>query len=158
MDVEFLNSYTEVVLENFDSVLKQNLVFQTQLKILGKTKNQIEDLNKKLEEKDKLITELQNSIQLLQQDEYKNNSIINEKNRIQQALNDIMQQNVVLQENIKQKDDIILNCNQEISNLKFNIEELKPVPKLKKNNDNQIKNVINKNILNKEIIKSGGTF
>lgn len=158
MDVEFLNSYTEVVLENFDSVLKQNLVFQTQLKILGKTKNQIEDLNKKLEEKDKLITELQNSIQLLQQDEYKNNSIINEKNRIQQALNDIMQQNVVLQENIKQKDDIILNCNQEISNLKFNIEELKPVPKMKKKNDNQIKNVINKNILNKEIIKSGGTF
>lgn len=158
MDVEFLNSYTEVVLENFDSVLKQNLVFQTQLKILGKNKNQIEDLNKKLEEKDKLITELQNSIQLLQQDEYKNNSIINEKNRIQQALNDIMQQNLVLQENIKQKDDIILNCNQEISNLKFNIEELKPVPKMKKKNDNQIKNVINKNILNKEIIKSGGTF
>lgn len=158
MDVDFLNSYTEVVLENFDSVLKQNLVFQTQLKILGKNKNQIEDLNKKLEEKDKLITELQNSIQLLQQDEYKNNSIINEKNRIQQALNDIMQQNLVLQENIKQKDDIILNCNQEISNLKFNIEELKPVPKMKKKNDNQIKNVINKNILNKEIIKSGGTF
>jgi hypothetical protein len=44
MDVEFLNSYTEVVLENFDAVLKQNLMFQTQLKIVEKRKGEKDEL------------------------------------------------------------------------------------------------------------------
>ena len=33
MSVEFSNAYQEILLDNFNSVIKQNLMFQTQLKM-----------------------------------------------------------------------------------------------------------------------------
>ena len=33
-DANFINAYNEVVLENFTAVLKQNFMFQTQIKFL----------------------------------------------------------------------------------------------------------------------------
>lgn len=66
MDVEFLNSYTEVVLENFDAVLKQNLMFQTQLKVVEKRKGEKEELVKQLEEQDKYVKQLEMTISQLQ--------------------------------------------------------------------------------------------
>ena len=34
MDGKFLSTYNEVILDNFNAVLKQNFMFQTQIKIL----------------------------------------------------------------------------------------------------------------------------
>ena len=33
MSVEFSNAYQEILLDNFNSVIKQNMMFQTQLKM-----------------------------------------------------------------------------------------------------------------------------
>ena len=48
MDGKFLDVYNEVVLENFYAVLKQNFMFQTQLKFAEEKTKQIGELEKKL--------------------------------------------------------------------------------------------------------------
>lgn len=175
MDVEFLNSYTEVVLENFDAVLKQNLMFQTQLKIVEKRKGEKDELIKQLEEKDKMITQLENTIASMQKDvsashELKkkvvdNDTILNERNRIQQALNDNMQQNANLQKKLNQKELDISKINEEVSSLKeyiSKLEEIVPVTKLKKIVGTTVAKVestiIDANLNNKEKVQSGGVF
>ena len=57
-DVNFLNSYNEVILENLNAILKQNFLFQTQLKLLEeqnsvipKLEEQINLINQKLDSK-----------------------------------------------------------------------------------------------------------
>lgn len=172
MDVEFLNSYTEVVLENFDAVLKQNLMFQTQLKIVEKRKGEKDELIKRLEEKDKLVKQLENTIASMQNDvsfsqELKkrvvdNDTILNERNRIQQALNDNMQQNANLQKKLNQKELDISKINEEVLSLKdyiSKLEEVVPVTKLKKIAGIKVEPATIVDDLNeKEKLQSGGTF
>jgi len=68
MDAEFVNTYTEVVVENFDAVLKQNLMLQTQLKLLGK-KNQTNDEQKvRLEASERENLELKQKISKFESD------------------------------------------------------------------------------------------
>ena len=52
MDGQFLSTYNEVIMENFTAVLKQNFLFQTQLKF-------VDDQKKKLEEAEALVSKLQ---------------------------------------------------------------------------------------------------
>ncbi len=48
MDGKFLDVYNEVVLENFYAVLKQNFMFQTQLKFAEENTKKVGELEKKL--------------------------------------------------------------------------------------------------------------
>lgn len=48
MDGKFLDVYNEVVLENFYAVLKQNFMFQTQLKFAEEQNKKVGELEKKL--------------------------------------------------------------------------------------------------------------
>ena len=48
MDGKFLDVYNEVILDNFNAVLKQNFMFQTQLKFAEEKAKEVGELEKKL--------------------------------------------------------------------------------------------------------------
>ena len=48
MDGKFLSTYNEVILDNFNAVLKQNFMFQTQIKILEEQIKEKSELETKL--------------------------------------------------------------------------------------------------------------
>jgi chromosome segregation ATPase len=64
-DANFINTYNEVILENLNAIMKQNFMFQTQIKFLEQRVNDIPEMEKKLAdfEKNKSIEleQLQNS-------------------------------------------------------------------------------------------------
>jgi chromosome segregation ATPase len=64
-DANFINAYTEVILENLNAIMKQNFMFQTQIKFLEQRVNDIPEMEKKLAdfEKNKSVEleQLQNS-------------------------------------------------------------------------------------------------
>jgi len=97
-DANFINAYNEVVLENFIAVLKQNFMFQTQIKFLEERVNTIPALEEKGNSYDSVViekVELQNKISSLTSEiENKDNIIKNttnsdiDKHRLQKALNE----------------------------------------------------------------------
>jgi len=97
-DANFINVYNEVVLENFTAVLKQNFMFQTQIKFLDEKVKEIPALQEKGNSYDSVVrekNELQNKIVSLTSDvENKDNIIKNssnsdaDKHRLQTALNE----------------------------------------------------------------------
>jgi hypothetical protein len=97
-DANFLNVYNEVVLENFTAVLKQNFMFQTQIKFLDEKVKEIPALQEKGNSYDSVVrekNELQNKIvSLTSEVENKDNIIKNssnsdaDKHRLQTALNE----------------------------------------------------------------------
>ena len=95
MSVEFSNAYQEVLLENLDSILKQNFMFQTKLKLFEKEANIKTELQAKL---DDVTAKYQDSLNRLgEAEQYKaqassNDAIVQEKSRIQSALNDTMRE------------------------------------------------------------------
>jgi hypothetical protein len=158
MSVEFSNAYQEILLDNLTAIIKQNFIFQTQLKLsenVGKDKEVSEvkflELQKQFNELNDLYNQAKND--LGQIDVYKskaeqNNSAHEEKSRIQTALNDEMKKSSALQDIINNKEVEILNLKdvnkQELNNLHLKInelneyiqklEEIVPVTKLKKLN------------------------
>ena len=64
-DANFINAYNEVILENLNAIMKQNFMFQTQIKFLEQRVNELPEMEKKLAdfEKNKSIEfeQLQNS-------------------------------------------------------------------------------------------------
>jgi uncharacterized phage infection (PIP) family protein YhgE len=64
-DANFINTYNEVILENLNAIMKQNFMFQTQIKFFEQRVNEIPEMEKKLAdfEKNKSIEleQLQNS-------------------------------------------------------------------------------------------------
>ena len=135
MSVEFSNTYQEILLDNFNSVIKQNMLFQTQLKMaeaqLKTTETQlkmIEDVqkNNRSEEKinllsgeyDALKVEYDSILKKIAELEPRANvgqSLHDEKTRIQSALNEEMKKNAVLQEEINQKSSAIEEQNKKIA-------------------------------------------
>lgn len=101
-DVTFINAYNEIVFENFQAILKQNLVFQTQLKLMESKIVRIEALEKQLAdstESAKNAEQLQARIDALTTEVTAKNSQIQqqsgadaERHRIQTALNDRMRE------------------------------------------------------------------
>ena len=95
MSVEFSNAYQEVLLENLDAILKQNFMFQTRIKLFEKEANFKTELQAKL---DDVTAKYQEAItQVGEAEQYKvqassNDAIVQEKSRIQSALNDTMQE------------------------------------------------------------------
>jgi len=148
MSVEFSNAYQEILLDNLISVIKQNFVFQTQLKLVDKSSKEKEELQKKVEELNSLYNSTKNEINQLQGFKLKaeqNSSAHEEKNRIQSALNDSMKKNTSLQREVEaikiEKNKELEELKQEINNLKVYITKLEEnisITKLKKINPEKV--------------------
>jgi chromosome segregation ATPase len=138
MSVEFSNAYQEILLDNLMSIIKQNFVFQTQLKMtedIGKQKNELQakyeelvvsfnSINSRLEEAERVKSISQS-----------NSSAHQEKQRIQTALNQSMKENAELKKQLEEKE---LEINK-LKNYIIKLEEITPVSKLKKINNVKVK-------------------
>ena len=102
-DIKFLQFYNEIAQDNFISIAKQNLLFQTQIRVLDEQVKRIPELLEKidgLEEVKKEFTKvLEENNDLKNQVNNKNNIIENnsktdvERHRLQTDLNSEMRQN-----------------------------------------------------------------
>lgn len=120
MSVEFSNAYQEILLDNLMAIIKQNFVFQTQLKISEKNNSNNQDLQKKLEEL--VVVNQQLNSQLSELENYKNKvhqneSAHEEKSRIQTALNEEMKKSAVLINEINQLRNTLAQKNSEFESL-----------------------------------------
>ena len=101
-DKQFIEAYNNVILENMNSVLKQNLIFQTQLKFVEVKDKEISELKEQLAKSqgsDKRVTELQSEVNNLKHqlsnrdDELKKNASSDaERHRLQAAVNTQMKE------------------------------------------------------------------
>ena len=106
MSVEFSNTYQEILLDNLVSIIKQNFIFQTQLKLAeGGNKDKAE-----LQEKyDTLFSQYESlksqtpELEALRLRADTNAGAHEEKSRIQSALNDEMRKNVELKRELEVK-------------------------------------------------------
>jgi chromosome segregation ATPase len=140
MSVEFSNTYQEILLDNLVSIIKQNFIFQTQLKLAeGGNKDKAE-----LQEKyDTLFSQYESlksqtpELEALRLRVDTNAGAHEEKSRIQSALNDEMRKSVELKRQLEVKSSELAEKTQEIVDLKNQILKLEssiPTPKLKKSN------------------------
>jgi predicted RNase H-like nuclease (RuvC/YqgF family) len=102
MDGKFLDVYNEVILDNFNAVLKQNFMFQTQIKFAEEKAKEVGELEKKLaaltsENSDANI--LREEIKTLKETVSQKDAIIqsssntdNERHRLQTAVNNQMKE------------------------------------------------------------------
>ena len=132
MDVNYVTAYQEVLLENLDAILKQNFQFQTRLKLYEKDSNKQAELQAKFNELSanyqetvNKLEEFKNSSQVYKVQAESSDAIVQEKNRIQSALNDAMREITILNQSIQTKD-------KEISDLKDIIAKPKEEEKPKK--------------------------
>jgi len=144
MSVEFSNAYQEVLLENLDAILKQNFMFQARIKLFEKEANSKAELQAKLDD----VTAKYQSVleQVGAAEQYKtraddaddNDAIVQEKTRIQSALNDTMRELASCRGALEVKDKEVLTKNTELKQLKSRIVELgklippEPAPKVVK--------------------------
>lgn len=133
MSVEFSNAYQEVLLENIDAILKQNFIFQTKLKLFEKEANNRAELQAKVNE----LTELyQDSLARINKaEQYKSraessDAIVQEKTRIQSALNDSMKKVATLSMSLETTEKELSELKDYVSKL----ESIVPVTKLRKIN------------------------
>ena len=140
MSVEFSNTYQEILLDNLVSIIKQNFIFQTQLKLAeGGNKDKAE-----LQEKyDTLFSQYESlksqtpELEALRLRVDTNAGAHEEKSRIQSALNDEMRKSVELKGQLEAKSSELAGKTQEIVDLKNQILKLEssiPSSKLKKSN------------------------
>jgi len=137
-DANFINVYNEVVLENFTAVLKQNFMFQTQIKFLDEKVKEIPVLQEKGNSYDSVVrekNELQNKIvSLTSEVENKDNIIKNtsnsdaDKHRLQTALNEQARELAKLNDKVANIENDIADKNNYIKQL----EDMLPNSKRKK--------------------------
>ena len=154
MSVEFSNAYQEILLDNLVAIIKQNFVFQTQLKLA-------EDSGKATAEIQARYDELIRAHEALKDFKAKadvNASAHEDKSRLQGALNDTMKQNTTLQKKLEDKTT-------EIAGLKEYIEKLESIAtpsKLKKLNPEKFteENIVEQPVSNLFAIKvnDGSSF
>jgi hypothetical protein len=129
MSVEFSNAYQEILLDNLVAIIKQNFIFQTQLKLAedsGKATAEIQAKYNELIQAYEAVKDLKTKVDV-------NASAHEDKSRLQGALNDSMKQNTALQKKLEEKDT-------EIAGLKEYMEKLESIAtpsKLKKLNPNK---------------------
>lgn len=162
MSVEFSNAYQEILLENLVAVIKQNFVFQTQLKLTESAGNEKNDLQERLitlqNEFDKISSQARD-VEIYKSRAEQNSSAHEDKSRIQTALNDTMAENARLKNQLeanqneirelrsqKESESKLINKqkNNEITELKDYIkilEENVAVSKLKKINPTLAKTI-----------------
>ena len=141
-DANFINAYNEVILENLNAIMKQNFMFQTQIKFLEQRVNEIPEMEKKLADFEKIksseLEKLQNSTgdfeKKLSEKQNDYNRLVDEKNNLAgQVLslkNEVEDKNRVILNNITSDNDrhrLQTAVNQqagEIENLKNRIESM----------------------------------
>lgn len=161
MNVEFSNAYQEVLLENLDVILKQNFMMQTRLKLLEKEANVRAEMQAKIDE---LTVKHQEALeQIGQTQHYKvqaesNDSIVQEKTRIQSALNDTMRELGTTKSALEAKEKEV----KEMSSRIFELEKLVPsAPKVVKKVTVKTEEKpveISATETNKVRVEAGGTF
>ena len=161
MNVEFSNAYQEVLLENLDVILKQNFMMQTRLKLLEKEANVRAEMQAKIDE---LTVKHQEALQQIGQTQHykvqaeSNDAIVQEKNRIQSALNDVMQEFGTTKNALEAREKQIEEMNSKISEL----EKLVPLaPKIVKKVTVKTEEKpveISATETNKIRVEAGGTF
>lgn len=176
-NAQFQNAYVEVLLDNFVSVVKQNVYLQAQQKVAEQTVEKAGEINVQANNLAENNIALQAEIRELKQqlentktledrvarcDEYKK-----EQDRIQASLNDFMRKNKALQDEITEQNlnyisklnnmsDDIIHQKSHIDNLNnyiITLEQNIPVTKLKK-----IKSSDSVKIEDAYEIRNGGTF
>jgi len=197
MDVRLQNAYVEVLLGNFMEVVKQNLLFQAQIEVNKNSLHEADDSVRRLKEisdsnteyqkqsgeKDTKINHLENRINQLitERDNLKSSSGVNdslkqEKDRLQNAANDYMRQLKATQQEVllvkSESQNVLLQSNNRIEELTKYIEKLEiiiPSNKLKKvrlgetmQPETSIEFMVEESKLpidtNDDNIKSGGSF
>jgi DNA repair ATPase RecN len=161
MNVEFLNAYQEVLLENLDVILKQNFMMQTRLKLLEKEANVRAEMQAKIDE---LTVKHQEALQQIGQSQHykvqaeSNDAIVQEKTRIQSALNDVMQELGTTKNALEARE-------KEVEEMKSKISELEklipPAPKVVKKVTVKTEEKpveISATETNKVRVEAGGTF
>jgi len=174
MDGKFLDVYNEVVLENFYAVLKQNFMFQTQLKFAEEQNKKVGELEKKLAD---LSSEnldanmLRDEIDSLKNTITQKDAIIqsssntdNERHRLQTAVNNQMKEIEGLKKTIddlqkKQKDqqEYVTQLEEMLPNSKKKKlgieipEEPKPIKEEPKTLEKEEDNIL-------KFASTGGTF
>lgn len=129
MSAEFSNKYQEILFDNFVSVVKQNLIFQTQIKLTEGAVKERDEFKEKNEKTIKELTEAKNQISHLTpfKTKFVENSTTNEdRQRLQIALNDYMKKHNILKEE-----------NEELKKYVELLESNFPASKLKKIKNNE---------------------
>ena len=126
MSVEFSNAYQEILLDNLVAIIKQNFVFQTQLKLAedsGKATAEIQAKYNELLQAYEAVKDLKTKVDV-------NASAHEDKSRLQSALNDSMKHTTTLQKQLEEKNTEIASLNEYIEKL----ESIATPSKLKKLN------------------------
>jgi chromosome segregation ATPase len=140
MSVEFSNTYQEILLDNLVSIIKQNFIFQTQLKLAESGNKDKAELQEKYDTLFSQYNSLKSQtpeLEALRLRVDTNAGAHEEKSRIQSALNDEMRKSVELKGQLEVKSSELTKQHQEIVDLKNQILKLEssiPTPKLKKSN------------------------
>jgi len=163
MDTKFLTAYNEISLENFIAVVKQNLIFQAQIKILSDENKLIPDLQKNREEflsLNEKYKEISQEKEILQRKLNEKDSIIlnsskvdAEKFRIQTALNSKTKEFSILKEAFESLQTELNN--EKESNKK--LKEMIPLSKRKKIKE-EVKKEVKEDPTTLKVVSSGGTF
>ena len=154
MSVEFSNAYQEILLDNLVAIIKQNFVFQTQLKLAedsGKATAEIQAKYNELLQAYEAVKDLKTKVDV-------NASAHEDKSRLQGALNDTMKQNTALQKQLEEKNTEIAGLNEYIEKL----ESIATPSKLKKLNPEKFieENIVEQPVSNLFAIKvnDGSSF
>jgi len=133
-DKEFMNEYQEILFENFSSVIKQNILFQTQLKQSEKKEKTIEELNTKIHALESSVPQGVD-VQALQQNydnlQVRYNNLLSEKDTLRTENKKILQEkiflekeNVSIKEKNKDNNKILSEKNQIETSFKKTINDL----------------------------------
>ena len=168
MSVEFSNAYQEVLIENLDVILKQNFMMQARLKLFEKETNLRAEMQAKIDE---LTAKHQEALeQIGQTQHYKtqaesNDAIVQEKTRIQSALNDTMRELGATKNSLNSITQQLNLKNIEVEEMKSRISELEklipPAPKVVKKVTVKTEEKpveISATETKKEEVEVGGTF
>jgi chromosome segregation ATPase len=168
MSVEFSNAYQEVLLENLDVILKQNFMMQARLKLFEKETNLRAEMQAKIDE---LTVKNQEVLQQVEQTQHfkvqaeSNDAIVQEKTRIQSALNDTMRELGTTKNSLDSITQQLNLKNIEVEEMKSRISELEklipPAPKVVKKPTVKTEEKpveISATETKKEEVEVGGTF
>ena len=168
MSVEFSNAYQEVLLENLDVILKQNFMMQARLKLFEKETNLRAEMQAKIDE---LTVKNQEVLQQVEQTQHfkvqaeSNDAIVQEKSRIQSALNDTMRELGTTKNSLDSITQQLNLKNIEVEEMKSRISELEklipPAPKVVKKPTVKTEEKpveISATETKKEEVEVGGTF
>ena len=159
MSVEFSNTYQEILLDNLVSIIKQNFIFQTQLKLAettGKDKAELQNSYDILNGEYSSLREQLSQMEGLKMRVESNDSAHEEKSRIQTALNDELKRSADLKRTLEERDGVISNLKEQI----LKLESLVPPPKTKKVSPVIVPDIVEPTplILSKTKVSDGSTF